>query len=149
MYSTQAVSLFFLRCKKWSKVIALFVSTFETMFAKSRLDPGRLSQSVREGRAGGAANVGGELARQFLKRFRKKMRRLGTSQHHSRTQHGSSFPKWPLGRGTHRRRIYFFFGGEGRGEEKFTGSYTEVNPVVATIFYSIIEKIGRSRKKSL
>ena len=36
----------------------------------------------------------------------------------------------------------FFFGEEGGGEEKFTGSYTEVNPLVATIF-------GRSRKRSL
>ena len=35
-----------------------------------------------------------------------------------------------------------FFCGEGGGEKKFTGSYTEVNPVVAAIF-------GGSRKRSL
>ena len=51
--------LCFLRCKKWSKVIALFVSTFDTMFAKSWLDPGRLSQFVREGRGGGRPISGG------------------------------------------------------------------------------------------
>ena len=38
--------------------------------------------------------------------------------------------------------LSFFFGEEGGGEEKFTGSYTEVNPVMAAIF-------GRSRKRSL
>ena len=40
-------------------------------------------------------------------------------------------------------RIFLsFFCGEGGGEKKFTGSYTEVNPVVAAIF-------GRSRKRTL
>ena len=43
----------------------------------------------------------------------------------------------------------FFFAVRVRGEKEFTGSYTEVNSVVATIFDSIIEKIGRSRKRSL
>ena len=45
-----------------------------------------VSLNVYEREGQGDGQCRGELARQVLKRFRKKMRRLGTSQYRSRTQ---------------------------------------------------------------
>ena len=102
-----------------------------------------VSLNVYEREGQGDGQCRGELARQFLKRFRKKMRgRANTVREHSMIQ---VFPNDLWGGGCIAGvffSLFFFFGEEGGGEEKFTGSYTEVNPVMAAIF-------GRSRTRSL